>query len=980
MKPLRFNIRFSRHPSTNCTSNHQSGVSGPCEPPELDEAPCPPDSVLNDEEECVCARGRCLEPVCRYGSKRVLQRTGSGVPGDCCDVFECVLPRAAHQTLSVKLLNYIFFPLLYLTLEKDCEDVVCPEEGRECPLDSYRLPSHRAPGDCCSVPQGCQCLPAPCPVANCSPGSYARVVRPGSEKPGTCCPLFECVPIDTNNNASCLIDDKLETNGSTWWKDECTSCTCDEGQIYCTITPQCPELPPTCTVTRIPPKQCCPVCVCKFATRSVVRPLYPSCLLFECHDSHYNFTCYSLQRPNGLRHHSHVNPGRSRFESRSGLLRPPCKPFNSCWLSMFDDLIGVPVDGAADNTPTHPDGCITSGGKMLQNGHSWHEDPCTPCVCQGGHKKCQAYMCEVSCVNPTYVPDDCCPLCDSTSVILFPPHCPTLNNCSLRCVHGFVRNDAGCFMCQCQAEECLLECPDGGYLQDTHGNKLCECAEKALPPFLDCPPLVDCHKNCSHGFRVNKAGCPVCKCSQCRTTGDCHKNCIHGLRTNDRGCTICKCRATPDPSGEFVSPTHIITGTTCISPDGQVHDEGETWFDGCRQCYCHGGTEMCILINCPVPDCDNPIYNSTIDCCPHCRGPEMHPTLETPHPMVCQSVDGMYRVEGETWQLDRCTKCLCHSGRVLCETRQCPPTPCDQPVQDPDNCCPHCPEGEFPAIDTQETKSCGMQHPDGATWRDGACNSCVCKAGKTKCFTETCPLVSCDRPVLIKNHCCSVCLGNVTYQHEEQWSQDLCTHCVCIAGVRTCTEKVCSVACSNPVKKLGRCCPVCPGKLIMHVAISIVPPTLWSISNHGLISLMELLIIYRIIFGRRYRKESSYTGNNHETSLHSSNLSVFRETLYIIGMSVMFLIICFLVYILWQHRRRRQHLTFDGSPKSGPSPAYKGYTHHDDSFPPPHYSTADRGSKMYQYDYVPSYDPQHITDMLKSPSIEATEKSAIARV
>nr|CAD7400890.1 unnamed protein product [Timema cristinae] len=129
-----------------------------------------------------------------------------------------------------------------------------------------------------------------------------------------------------------------------------------------------------------------------------------------------------------------------------------------------------------------------------------------------------------------------------------------------------------------------------------------------------------------------------------------------------------------------------------------------------------------------------------------------------------------------------------------------------------------------------------------------------------------------------------------------------------------------------------------------------------------------------------YSLESSYTGNNHETTLHSSNLSVFRETLYIIGMSVMFLIICFLVYILWQHRRRRQHLTFDGSPKSGPSPAYKGYTHHDDSFPPPHYSTADRGSKMYQYDYVPSYDPQHINDMLKSPSIEATEKSAIARV
>ncbi|KAJ8867536.1 hypothetical protein PR048_031338 [Dryococelus australis] len=246
----------------------------------------------------------------------------------------------------------------------------------------------------------------------------------------------------------------------------------------------------------------------------------------------------------------------------------------------------VAVDVVGDNDTPGPHGCISSQGKILQNGDSWQEDPCTSCVCVDGLKKCQAYMCEVSCVNPTYVPDECCPFCNceylahlfycisstsvvlvlqectectalfkpnqellvvdayaelilccaATSVVVVPPHCPALNNCSLRCLQGFVRDAAGCFLCQCKAEECVLHCADG-YEQDNHGNKLCQCA---TPP--TCPPLVGCHKNCSHGYRLSKDGCPICRCSQCRQLTDCIKSCVHGLRTNDRGCTICKCR------------------------------------------------------------------------------------------------------------------------------------------------------------------------------------------------------------------------------------------------------------------------------------------------------------------------------------------------------------------------------------------------------------------------------------------------------
>lgn len=85
------------------------------------------------------------------------------------------------------------FPICLFS-EKNCSEVVCPEEAEKCPEDSYRLPSYKSPEDCCSTPQSCQCLPKECEERVCPPGERPRTVRPGNHKPGTCCPLFECVP------------------------------------------------------------------------------------------------------------------------------------------------------------------------------------------------------------------------------------------------------------------------------------------------------------------------------------------------------------------------------------------------------------------------------------------------------------------------------------------------------------------------------------------------------------------------------------------------------------------------------------------------------------------------------------------------------------------------------------------------------------------------------------------------------------------
>ncbi|KAJ9586287.1 hypothetical protein L9F63_020069, partial [Diploptera punctata] len=678
--------------AVNCSS-----TTGDCESLLTeDEAPCPPDSTPSDPTVpgslCMCLPSRCVQPVCRFGSTRHLRRTGTNTPGNCCDIYECVQPK-----------------------ERNCSDVICPEEGIECPTDSYRLPNRRTPGDCCSHPQGCECLPRPCPEPECANDEHARMVRLGNNKPGTCCPLFECVKHENNN--SCQVVDHIVQNGSTWWKNECTQCRCSNGLVFCAEkSTHCPELPETCRETKVLPGSCCPIC-----------------------------------------------------------------------------LFGREEDND-DTTILHPSDCVSP------NGQTWQDDPCTTCTCVHGTKKCQSYMCMLRCEHPRYVPGECCPLCDSTSVVTLPPHCPALSNCSLRCLHGFVRDNNGCYSCQCQAEECVLECP-GGYSQDNHGNKLCECADLHN---ADCPALTGCRKNCAHGFRVNKMGCEVCKCKECRPLTDCQKNCIHGLRTNDHGCPICKCKAAEHV--ETVTTNHIITERTCISPDGVHHDDGENWFDGCRRCYCHGGTEMCNLITCPVPSCKNPIHNSSFSCCPYCPGEEnkeKHFSGEVHQAMVCHSVDGIYRVEGETWLLNSCTKCICHMGQVLCETHRCPPAPCSKPIHKNGQCCPQCPDVAT-AVISESAKSCDAQHLHGTTWMEDNCRSCICINGKTRCYTQHCPNVTCSRPVLAKNQCCSACLdqssprscavGNVTYHIGYEWNKDPCTRCKCNGGQVTCTEKVCSVS------------------------------------------------------------------------------------------------------------------------------------------------------------------------------------------
>lgn len=79
----------------------------------------------------------------------------------------------------------------------------------------------------------------------------------------------------------------------------------------------------------------------------------------------------------------------------------------------------------------------------------------------------------------------------------------------------------------------------------------------------------------------------------------------------------------------------VLSGT-CLSMDGHHHKNEESWHDGCRECYCYNGREMCALITCPVPACGNPTIHPG-QCCPSCSGKSWLPSYALPQQMISAS-------------------------------------------------------------------------------------------------------------------------------------------------------------------------------------------------------------------------------------------------------------------------------------------------------------------------------------------------------
>uniref|UniRef100_A0A4W5N742 VWFC domain-containing protein n=1 Tax=Hucho hucho TaxID=62062 RepID=A0A4W5N742_9TELE len=332
--------------------------------------------------------------------------------------------------------------------------------------------------------------------------------------------------------------------------------------------------------------------------------------------------------------------------------------------------------------------------KLRGHEEQWKEDDCTFCQCVDGDPHCTAMACKQSCQNPVKIPGECCPFCEEPSYeTVSPMLCPRLENCSRSgkdCPYGFQQDDNGCLLCQCLNHEscpdlgtyCSLQCPMG-YEKDNFGCEVCECSA----PMPKCRPLT-CSKTCPYGYVRNKHGCEMCRCVKCPPF-TCDKNCSDGYRQNRKGCSICIDHL-PSTTAPAPMPSY------CLTSNRYRYEEGESWHDGCRDCYCLAGREMCVLISCSVPSCPNPVVRPD-QCCPTCEDESGSGQPEGMDLVVCRSPGGKLYVEGETWNLDECTRCTCRKGRVLCDTEVCPPAVCQAPTRNKDTCCHVCP-GTVPYI------------------------------------------------------------------------------------------------------------------------------------------------------------------------------------------------------------------------------------------------------------------------------------------
>ncbi|XP_031435957.1 cysteine-rich motor neuron 1 protein-like isoform X1 [Clupea harengus] len=416
--------------------------------------------------------------------------------------------------------------------------------------------------------------------------------------------------------------------------------------------------------------------------------------------------------------------------------------------------------------------------KLRQHEEQWKEDDCTFCQCVDGDPHCTAMACKQSCQNPVKIPGECCPFCEEPSYeTVSPLLCPPLENCTLSgmdCPYGFQQDKNGCLLCQCLSNDscpdlasyCSLECPMG-YEKDDFGCEVCECS----PPVPRCRPLT-CSKTCPYGYVRNKHGCEMCRCVKCPPF-TCDKHCSEGYQQNRKGCSMCLCKESSRV------PTTSITTTTstyvplplpsyCLTANGRRYEEGASWHDGCRDCYCHAGREMCVLISCPAPTCSSPVVRPN-QCCPSCEDESGSGQVEGMDLVVCRAPGGELYVEGETWNLDECTRCTCRKGRVLCDTEVCPPALCQSPTRNKDTCCHVCPEDKLKPllpVNGSQQDYCISSDGDvllaGDSWKANACTSCTCRNGSIQCFSQRCPPANCRVPVLRKGQCCPHCLEVTT--------------------------------------------------------------------------------------------------------------------------------------------------------------------------------------------------------------------------
>ncbi|XP_060698750.1 kielin/chordin-like protein isoform X3 [Hemiscyllium ocellatum] len=647
-----------------------------------------------------------------------------------------------------------------------CPD--CVFEGRVL-LDGQRFPNPVNPCQECTCVNGqVTCEKRDCISALCS--------YPLS---GSCC---------HNNCNGCQFAGKEYPNGADFPHpiNKCKECHCINGNVQC-LSRRCPPI--TCSEPFLIPGECCPQC-----------PAPPS----ECH---YNGLLYQhMQRfydPSDACRSCICNNGTITCQ------RKPCAPLQ-CSHPILQDCCRT------------CDGCNYMGEEYL-NGQEFPGplDPCSRCECISGFVSCSRRPCySPGCSHPINLPGQCCPVCEGCyygGVTIgngqtFADPTDTCSQCS--CRSGSVH----CVRALCAPAPCShpiigrCDCPqcDGCHFQGE------DYAEGATFP----SPKGKCEEcRCQKGQvicdakRCKKASCPhpsinICSCPVCDGCRYDERDYKNGERFPDPSdkCNRCACRngqVTCQPvSCPSVSCQNPVTPVGKCCPQctgichylGQVYESGTTFnspSDKCSKCTCLAEMVTCWKRPCSK-QCTHPVVSSA--CCPECDG--------------C-SFEGMEYENRETFfpPSNRCKRCSCLDGSVLCLDIVCPQVTCSEPMTKAKACCPECPV----CIHR------GKQYEGGSHWVSAVnpCHTCTCTEGEVTCLEPECD-VTCQHPAQIPGQCCPVCRdcyfeGNI-YSNRETFKPDACRDCSCNDGDVLCLPVKCpTLSCRQQITKPGSCCPLCRG-------------------------------------------------------------------------------------------------------------------------------------------------------------------------
>ncbi|XP_011494453.1 PREDICTED: cysteine-rich motor neuron 1 protein-like [Ceratosolen solmsi marchali] len=298
-------------------------------------------------------------------------------------------------------------------------------EGAGCPEDSVT-------GD----DGECKCV-SPCPKHDCQPGQQPVQVNANvPEKPGSCCPLYECrnqamlswtAPEDVANKCVDSTGQVLE-NGERQQRldDPCTSCICEAGVLNCqaTMCRSClrplPRLPgeccPRCPALPAPPKHCRPLTNCdKRDCELGLETDERGCLVCRCRtQTQQNEPEDTEDDCPKLDCELRCEYGLTRDENGCSICR--CKPHLGCPLDVVCQRkcpYGYRTNKRGCPTCRCLGSCLDERNLTHPEGSTWNAEPCRSCLCEpGGLVSCNETVCKVGCNDPLPpLPGRCCPLC-----------------------------------------------------------------------------------------------------------------------------------------------------------------------------------------------------------------------------------------------------------------------------------------------------------------------------------------------------------------------------------------------------------------------------------------------------------------------------------------------------------------------------------------------------------------------------------------